>query len=70
MSPRPLRQLTQGDSAHYPLYYFTPSLTRDGRYLITHEQTGQDVQLCRVALTTGETLPLTSGKTARGGWGR
>jgi len=70
MNEPDVRPLTSGPAAHYPLYYFTPSMTSDGRYLIVHEQHGQDVQLCRVDIETGETQPLTDGKTDRGGWAR
>ena len=30
-------QLTSGDAQCYPLYYFVPTITRDGRFLVYHK---------------------------------
>lgn len=65
---RNLRQITAGPGMHYPLYYFIPSMTADGRFLVVHEQTGQDVQLVRVDFQTGRRDGMTRGRTAEAGW--
>lgn len=65
---RTVRQLTEGDANAYPLYYFIPSHTADGRYLIIHSEATGWVQLERLDLETGERLPLTQGWTRDSGW--
>jgi len=52
-------QLTTGAEACYPLYYFTPSISRDGRYLVYHRYENKTVQLWRLNLATAVSLPLT-----------
>ncbi|MBI3463650.1 MAG: hypothetical protein HY000_11420 [Planctomycetes bacterium] len=52
-------QLTSGEGFTYPLYYFIPSITRDGRYLVHHRAAKGEVQLYRLDLTTGESRRLT-----------
>lgn len=52
-------QLTQGDEQCYPLYYFTPSLTQDGRFLIYHRSAAGQLQLYRLDLETAESVQLT-----------
>ena len=52
-------QLTQGSDFCYPLYYFIPSISSDGRFLIYHRSDGQGVQLHRLDLGTGESVQLT-----------
>jgi len=58
-STRCATQLTSGPAFCYPLYYFIPSLTADGRYLVHHRSDGESVQLHRLDLVTGETAQLT-----------
>ena len=64
------RTITSGPSAHYPLYYFIPSFSKDGRYMVVHEVTGNDVQLVRLEMATGELTPLTQGTSTHSGWAR
>jgi len=59
--------LTHGPSAHYPLYYFIPSFTEDGEFMVVHKETHNDVLLCRLHIPSGECIPLTAGKTQRAG---
>ena len=66
---RPMVQVTSGPGWSYPLYYYVPSLTSDGRYLVHHTAHAGEVQLHRVDLTTGESLQLTHG-TAQETWWR
>jgi hypothetical protein len=65
---RPWRQLTSGRANSYPLYYFTPSITSDGRYLIFHSERTGWVQLHRLDMHTGDTAQLTDGHTRESGW--
>lgn len=62
-------QLTREPAHSYPLYYFTPSVTDDGRYLIHHSERSGWVQLYRLDMQTGETVALTDGHTQNSGWG-
>jgi hypothetical protein len=52
-------QLTDGAGFTYPLYFYIPSITRDGRYLVYHRAAGGEVQLHRLNLATGESRQLT-----------
>lgn len=52
-------QLTFGSEACYPLYYFTPSISRDGKYLVYHRYENKAVQLYRLNLATAESVQLT-----------
>jgi hypothetical protein len=52
-------QLTAGDAQCYPLYYYVPSITRDGRYLVYHQAAGGQLQLFRLELATGQSTQLT-----------
>jgi hypothetical protein len=47
-------QLTSAPGFSYPLYYYVPSLTADGRYLVYHRAVDGTVQLHRVDLWTAE----------------
>ena len=63
------RQHTAGPAAHYPLYYYIPSHSADGRYMVVHRMEDRDVQLVRLDLCTGVTVPITHGQTREAGWG-
>ena len=52
-------QLTSGSDACYPLYYFIPSISRDGKYLVYHRYEKKTVQLHRLNLQTGESVQMT-----------
>jgi len=52
-------QLTSGEGFTYPLYFFIPSITRDGKYLIYHRAARGEVQLYRLNLATGQSRQLT-----------
>lgn len=52
-------QLTSGKDFCYPLYYFIPTFTNDGRYLIHHRSDGRTVQLHRLELATAQSVPMT-----------
>jgi hypothetical protein len=68
-SGRPWLQLTNGRANSYPLYYFTPSMTSDSRYLILHSERTGWVQLYRLDMETGDLRILTDGHTRDSGWG-
>ncbi len=61
-------QLTAGDATCYPLYYFIPSFTDNGRYLVYHRAGEGQVQLYRLDLSTGESVQLTHGSAPETGW--
>jgi hypothetical protein len=61
-------QLTEGDATCYPLYYFIPSLTDDGRTLIYHRAGQGEVQLYKLDLGTGESVQLTHGSAPETRW--
>lgn len=65
---RRLRRLTDGRSNSYPLYYFVPSVTPDGRYFVCHSERSGEVQLYRIDLASGEIGQLTDGHTRDAGW--
>jgi len=65
---RRFEQLTAGPAAHYPLYYFVPSHTADGRHMVVHREAGGDVQLHRLDAATGELTPITAGRSRDSGW--
>jgi hypothetical protein len=52
-------QLTSGPGFCYPLYYFIPSISREGRFLIYHRAHAGEVQLYRLDLFTAESVQLT-----------
>ncbi len=52
-------QLTDGEGFTYPLYFFIPSITRDGKYLIYHRAAHGEVQLYRLNFATGQSRQLT-----------
>jgi hypothetical protein len=65
---RTLTRLTDGRSNSYALYYFVPSVTPDGRFLVFHSERSGEVQLYRLDLSTGEIGQLTDGHTHDAGW--
>ncbi len=65
---RKVMRLTDGQSNSYALYYFVPSVTPDGRFLVFHSERSGKVQLCRLDLTSGEIGQLTDGHTRDSGW--
>jgi len=65
---RTVRQLTQGEAFCYPLYYFIPSFSRDGRQLVYHRSDGTSVQLHVLDLTTGEDRQLTEANAEDTRW--
>ena len=62
---RKLRGLTQASYCAAFLYYFIPSVTPDGRYLVFHSERSGEVQLYRLDLTTGDIGQLTDGRCGR-----
>ncbi|HVY52690.1 MAG TPA: hypothetical protein VHA07_14160 [Devosia sp.] len=66
---RAVTRFTSGASNDYPLYYFTPSVTPDLRWLVFHSERSGEVQLYRLDLATGEIGQLTDGHTRDAGWG-
>lgn len=52
-------QLTSGGAQCYPLYYFIPTLSKDGKYLVYHKAAAGQLQLWRLDLQTGESVQLT-----------
>jgi hypothetical protein len=65
---RQVVQLGTGSATCYPLYYFIPSLTDDGRYLVYHRAGDNQVQLHRLDLTSGESIQLTHGSAPETRW--
>lgn len=56
---RSVVQLTSGQAQCYPLYYFIPTITEDGRYLVYHRAAEGTLQLYRLDLQTAESVQLT-----------
>jgi hypothetical protein len=65
---REVRRHTGARAHSYPLYYFVPSHTADGRYLVFHSERGGWVELYRLELASGEIAALTDGRTQDSGW--
>lgn len=65
---RKVMRLTDGQSNSYALYYFVPSVTPDGRFLVFHSERSGKVQLYRLDLGSGEIGQLTDGHTRDSGW--
>lgn len=61
-------QLTQGDATCYPLYYFIPTFSVDGRYLVYHRAAKGDVQIHLLDLTSGDSVQLTHAKSKQSQW--
>jgi hypothetical protein len=66
---RLITQFTSAKANNYPLYYFIPSHTADGRYLVFHSERSGFVQLYRLDVQSGEMVQLTDGQTRESGWG-
>jgi len=65
---RRIRQFTDGPGHSYPLYYFTPSITADDRYLIIHRIQDNWLNLWRLDLADGSMVQLTNGHTLNASW--
>jgi hypothetical protein len=65
---REITRLTTAPGNSYPLYYFIPSITADGRHLVFHSERSGWVQLYRLDLLSGEIGQLTEGQTEDSGW--
>lgn len=65
---RPAVQLTSGAAQCYPLYYFSPTITKDGRYLVYHKAAAGQLQLHRLDLRTAESVQLTHATCADTQW--
>lgn len=68
-SGRTVVQHTSAPANSYPLYYFIPSHTADGRFLVVHSERTGWVQLYRLDPESGELVQLTEGTTRDAGWG-
>jgi hypothetical protein len=65
---RAVIQLTHGRGTCYPLYYFIPSMSSDGRYLVYHQVLAGEVQLYVLDLTTAQSRQLTHAQNPTTGW--
>lgn len=65
---RSITQYTAANANNYPLYYFIPSHTADGRYVCFHSERSDYVQLYRLDTQSGEIVQLTDGRTRESGW--
>lgn len=61
-------QLTSGPGTCYPLYYFIPSVTRDGRWLVHHRAADGEVQLVALDLASGGSRQLTHAACSDTAW--
>lgn len=59
---------TAGAGASYPLYYFTPCVTDDGRRMVIHREIDGSVQLWRLDLDDGGFTRLTDAHTPDASW--
>lgn len=65
---RQVRQFTSARANSYPLYYFIPSITDDGRYMVLHSERSGWVQLYRMDLSDGSMVQLTAARARDSGW--
>lgn len=65
---RRIRQFTAGGGHSYPLYYFTPSVTLDGRFIVIHRIRDGWLNLWRLDLRDGTMVQLTEGTTSDATW--
>ena len=65
---RTLVQLTSGEGFDYPLYYFDPSITADGKTLVFHRHEKGEVQLYKLDLETWLATRLTNARTENALW--
>jgi hypothetical protein len=61
-------QLTAGDATCYPLYYFIPTFTSDGRYLVHHRAEKGEVQIHALDLASGTSVQLTHASAPKTRW--
>ncbi len=62
---RRVTQLTGSDAEDYHLYFYNPSVTADGQYLIFYSERTGISNLFRLRLTSGEIVQLTDAPPAR-----
>lgn len=65
---RRIRQYTAGAGHSYPLYYFTPSITDNGRSMVVHRVQNGWLNLWRLDLHDGTMVQITDGTTPEAGW--
>lgn len=65
---RRIRQYTAAPAHSYPLYYYVPSITADGRFMVFHSERTGWVQLYRMDLNSGDITQLSEGTTRDSGW--
>lgn len=65
---RTLVQITAGDCFDYPLYYYVPTVTGDGREIIFFRYEADQVQHYKIEAETGLTTKLTDASTANCLW--
>jgi len=56
---RELTRITDGAAFCYPMYYFIPSITNDGRFMVYHRMDSKELQIYSIELLTGKTIKLT-----------
>ena len=61
---RKLIQLTAGECFDYPMYYYAPTATRDGKEIVFFRYEGKEVQHYKIQVETGRTTRLTNAATA------
>src|SRR5690242_18889990 len=65
LTGRRVRQLTDSPAEDYHLYFYNPSVTPDGKYLIFISERTRISNLFRVDLQSGEILQLTDARPLR-----
>ncbi len=65
---REIRFLTDLPGDCYALYYFVPSHTADGNFLVFHHVLNNEVMLKRLDLSSGESRLLSQGHAREAGW--
>lgn len=65
---RRVRRFTAGPEHSYPLYYFVPSVTADGRFMVIHRVRNGRVNLWRLDMDGGAIQRLTDGRTDEASW--
>lgn len=65
---RAITQITHGPDFFYPLYYFIPTFTADGRDLILHRRFDNQIQMYRLDLQTLQAVQLTHATSPNALW--